>query len=90
MRLQIAKVNPDGVMSSSYLVDMFPTVLTKMSPRIVNNYLKSKTETKKECHLTQLTNSKILLFPLPATKLNVTVSTKETKIPTIPRMFSTL
>ena len=32
MRLQMEKVNPDGVMSSSYLSDRFPTVLTKMSP----------------------------------------------------------
>ena len=35
-------------------------------------------------------NSINLLLPLPAKALNVTVRTKETKIPKIPRRFSTL
>ena len=32
--LQIEKVNPEGVMSNSYLSDKFPTLLLKMSPEI--------------------------------------------------------
>ena len=30
----MVKVNPDGVMSNSYLSDKFPTVLTNISPKI--------------------------------------------------------